>query len=64
MMGRYAVVDFTFSDGTSLQAAGTVLGISSDSVHRDPLDPQTFDDFMFIKMKERAALEGHPDQKN
>jgi len=65
MMGRYAVVDFTLSDGTSLPA-GTVLGISSDSVHRDPRiyeDPQTFDGFRFIKMKERAALEGHPDKK-
>ena len=63
-MGRYAVVDFTFSDGTSLPA-GTVLGVSSSSVHRDPRiyeDPQSFDGFRFIKMKERAALEGYPDK--
>lgn len=64
MMGRYAVVDFTFSDGTFIPA-GTVVGVSSNNIQRDPRvyeDPDTFDGFRFVKMKERAALEGHPDK--
>jgi cytochrome P450 len=63
-MNRYVVDDFTFSDGTSLPA-GTVLGVSSESVHRDPRvyeDPERFDGFRFVKMKEHAVLEGHPDK--
>ena len=55
-MGRSAVVDYTFSDGTTLPA-GTLLGVSSFSVHRDPRiykDPQTFDGLRFVKMKEHA----------
>ena len=65
MMGRYAIVDYTFSDGTFIPA-GTVLSVSSSSVHLDPQtyeDPLKFDGFRFIKMKDRAAVEGHPDRK-
>ena len=64
MMGRYAMADYTFSDGTSIPA-GTIVGVSASSVHRDPQtyeDPLRFDGFRFVKMKERAALDGCPDK--
>jgi len=63
-MGRYTLVDFTFSDGTFIPA-GTVISVPSDGVQLDPQtyeDPLTFDGFRFIKMKERAALQGYPDK--
>ena len=62
MIGRYAMADYTFSDGTFIPA-GTIVGVSSNSVHRDPQtyeDPLRFDGFRFVKMKERAALDGYP----
>ena len=65
LMGRYAVADYTFSDGTSVPA-GTTLSVSCNSVHLDPRtyeDPLRFDGFRFIKMKDRAALDGYPDRK-
>ena len=64
-MSRYAVVDYTFSDGTFIPA-GTTLAVSTSSVHLDPRtfeEPLKFDGFRFIKMKERAAVDGHPDRK-
>jgi len=65
MQTRYAVVDYTFSDGTFVPA-GTTVSVPTSSVHRDPdtyADPLKFDGFRFVKMKERAALDGHPDKK-
>jgi len=64
-MGRYALVDYTLSDGTFIPA-GTVLSVSSSSVHHDPRifeDPLRFDGFRFIKMRERAVRDGYPDRK-
>ena len=64
MMDRYALVDYTFSDVTFIPA-GTVLAVSTGSVHLDPQtyeDPLRFDGFRFLKMKERAALDD-PDKK-
>ena len=63
-MARYVLEDYTFADGTTVPA-GTVIGISTSSVHRDPSvyeDPLKFDGFRFIKMKERALLDGRPDK--
>jgi cytochrome P450 len=65
LMARYALLDFTFSDGTFIPA-GTVISVHSDHVQLDPQtyeDPLKFDGFRFIKMKERAVLQGYPDKK-
>jgi cytochrome P450 len=62
---RYAIVDHTFSDGTSVPA-GTVVTVPSSSIHLDPdtyEDPLRFEGFRFIKMKERAARAGDPDKR-
>jgi cytochrome P450 len=64
-MGRLAVNEFTFSDGTTVPA-GTTLSVPVGHIHLDPEtyeDPKRFDGFRFIKMKERAAADGHPDKK-
>ena len=64
-MGRCAIGDYAFSDGTFIPA-GTILGVSTSSVHLDPQtyeDPLKFDGFRFVKMKERADLDGLPDRK-
>ena len=64
-MGRLAITDFTFSDGTTIPA-GTTLSVPAGHIHLDPEtyeDPKKFDGFRFIKMKERAETEGHPDKK-
>jgi cytochrome P450 len=64
-MARSALIDFTFSDGTFIPA-GTVVSVCSDSVQLDPQtyeDPLRFDGFRFVKMKERAVLQGYPDKK-
>ena len=63
-MKRYVLEDYTFSDGTTVPA-GTTIGISTPSIHLDPAvyeDPLKFDGLRFIKMKERADLDGHPDK--
>ena len=60
-MNRYVLEDYTFSDGTTVPA-GTIIGISTSSIHRDPAiyeDPLKFDGFRFIKMRDRAVLGGH-----
>ena len=63
-MKRSVLEDYTFSDGTTVPA-GTIIGISTASVHFDPAvyeDPLKFDGFRFIKMKDRAVLDGYPDK--
>ena len=63
-MKRYVLEDYTFSDGITVPA-GTIIGISTASIHLDPAvyeDPLKFDEFRFIKMKERAVLDGYPDK--
>jgi len=65
LMNRYAVVDFTFTDGTFVPA-GTILSVSTGSIHLDPQiyeDPLKFDGFRFVKMKERAALDVNQQDK-
>lgn len=64
-MRRYAVADYTFSDGTFVPA-GTLVAVPSSSVHLDPgiyKDPLKFDGFRFVEMKKNATLNGHPDRK-
>jgi cytochrome P450 len=64
-MNRLAVKDFTFSDGTNLPA-GSMLQVSAIHMHLDAEvfdDPLKFDGFRFVKMKERAVSEGHPEKK-
>ena len=64
IMKRYALEDYTFSDGITVPA-GTIIGILTTSVHFDPAvfeDPLKFDGFRFIRMKECAALDGYPDK--
>jgi len=64
LMNRYVLEDYIFSDGT-IVPAGTTIGISTASVHLDPAvfeDPLKFDGFRFIKMKERAVVDGHPNK--
>ena len=64
-MLRIAVTDYTFSDGTTIPA-GTVVAAPSLSIHRDSdnyEDPLKFDGFRFVRLKERATLEGQPDKK-
>jgi len=63
-MAKYTLLDFTFSDGTFIPA-GTVISVPFDDVQLDPQtyeDPLRFDGFRFVKMKERAVLEGYPDK--
>jgi len=64
-MNRLAVKDFTFSDGTNLPA-GSILQASAIYMHLNAEvfeDPLKFDGFRFIKMKESAMSEGHPEKK-
>ncbi|KIL65474.1 hypothetical protein M378DRAFT_24046 [Amanita muscaria Koide BX008] len=52
-MNRKVLKDFTFSDGTTVPAGGTVM-VPFDSVHTDAdnyIDPKTFDGFRFEKMR-------------
>ena len=64
LMNRYVLEDYTFSDGTTVPA-GTTVTIPTVSVHLNPAvyeDPLKFDGFRFIKMRERAVLDGHPEK--
>ncbi|KAM6503673.1 Cytochrome P450 [Amanita muscaria] len=52
-MNRKVLKDFTFSDGTTVPAGGTVM-VPFDSVHTDAdnyIDAKTFDGFRFEKMR-------------
>ena|SRR6266511_910496 len=65
MMTRRALADYTFSDGTQIPA-GSTLSVSVTHTHLNPEtyeDPTEFDGFRFIKMKERAEVEGLTDRK-
>jgi len=65
MLQRCALVDYTFSDGTTVPA-GTLVAVPSSSVHLDAdiyEDPLKFDGFRFVKMKARAGLDGDSDKK-
>ena len=59
---RYAVEDYTFSDGTTVPAGY----FDCQRTLRPCLLFKTLSnsvDFGFIKMKDRAVLDGHPDKK-
>ena len=65
MLTRRALVDYSFSDGTKIPA-GSTLSVSITHTHLNPEtyeDPMKFDGFRFIKMKERAEVEGLTDMK-
>ena len=64
MVLRKVLKEYTFSNGVKVPP-GVFLAISSIT-HSDPEvfeDPSKFDGFRFVKMKERAAMEGYPDKK-
>lgn len=64
-MQRLAMKEFTFSDGTKVPA-GSMLQVSAIHMHLDAEvfeDPMKFDGFRFVKMKDRAIAEGHPEKK-
>lgn len=65
MQNRKALVDYTFSDGSTVPA-GAVVAVSSSSLHLDPdiyEDPLKFNGFRFVQMRERAVLNGESDKK-
>jgi len=57
---RQTLEEFTFSNGVKVPP-GVVISISYNT-HHDPEifeDPLKFDGFRFVKMRERAVMEGH-----
>ena len=64
LVSRHTLKEFTFSNGVKVPP-GVTISVSSIT-HHDPEtfeDPSKFDGFRFVKMKERAVMEGHPDKK-
>lgn len=61
---RKTLKEFTFSNGVKVPPDVNI--VISSIPHRDPEvfeDPSKFDGFRFVKMKERASLNGYPDKK-
>ena len=64
-IGRVAINDYNFSDGQQVPA-GTMLAAAVTHTHLDPStyeNPLEFDGFRFLKLKERAILDGNPNKK-
>lgn len=64
-IGRVAINDYTFANGEKVPA-GTMLAAAASSAHTDPSTyerPLEFDGFRFLKMRERAKLDGKLNEK-
>lgn len=64
MVLRKSLEECTLSNGTKVPP-GIIIAVPSIT-HRDPevfADPSKFDGFRFVKMKERAVMEGYPNKK-
>jgi cytochrome P450 len=64
-MDREPINDYIFADGTKVPA-GATLSVALQNANLNPDsydDPLKFDGFRFIKMKERAILDGRPEKK-
>jgi len=63
-MDREPINDYIFADGTKVPAGATLsVALRNANLNPDTYDePLKFDGFRFVKMKERATLDGHPEK--
>ncbi|KAF9528910.1 cytochrome P450, partial [Crepidotus variabilis] len=64
LMERVAIQDYKFSDGTTVPA-GTKIAVCLNTHTSEEFyeNPEKFDGFRFVKMKEQAVVSGNADKK-